>query len=122
MDRVRSNKRLILTEPLDYFAFQRLTADCKFVITDSGGIQEETTFRQVPCLTLRPNTERPSTVWIGTNELVPFDIETVQGKINEIITGNYKKGAIPPYWDGHSTERILETCKQLIPSRSTVQH
>lgn len=122
MERVRSNKRLILTEPLDYFAFQRLTADCKFVITDSGGIQEETTFRQVPCLTLRPNTERPSTVWIGTNELVPFDIETVQGKINEIITGNYKKGAIPPYWDGHSTERILETCKQLIPSSSTVQH
>lgn len=110
MDRVQANKRLILSEPLDYFSFQKLTSDCRFVITDSGGIQEETTFRRVPCLTLRPNTERPSTVWIGTNELVPFHIETVQGKINEIIGGTYKKGEIPPYWDGHATERILEAC------------
>jgi UDP-N-acetylglucosamine 2-epimerase (non-hydrolysing) len=121
-ERVRSNHRLILTDPLDYFAFQRLTADCKFVITDSGGIQEETTFRRVPCLTLRPNTERPSTVWIGTNELVPFDINVVQGKINEIIQGNYKKGDIPPYWDGHSTERILETCKQLLQTVQPTLH
>jgi UDP-N-acetylglucosamine 2-epimerase (non-hydrolysing) len=121
-ERVRSNHRLILTDPLDYFAFQRLTADCKFVITDSGGIQEETTFRRVPCLTLRPNTERPSTVWIGTNELVPFDINVVQGKINEIIQGNYKKGDIPPHWDGHSTERILETCKQLLQTVQPTLH
>lgn len=121
-DRVRSNHRLILTDPLDYFAFQRLTADCKFVITDSGGIQEETTFRRVPCLTLRPNTERPSTVWIGTNELVPFDINVVQGKINEIIQGNYKKGDIPPHWDGQSTERILEVCRHLIHSGQPSLH
>jgi UDP-N-acetylglucosamine 2-epimerase (non-hydrolysing) len=121
-ERVRSNHRLILTDPLDYFAFQRLTADCKFVITDSGGIQEETTFRRVPCLTLRPNTERPSTVWIGTNELVPFDINVVQGKINEIIQGNYKKGDIPPHWDGHSTERILEMCKQLLQTVQPTLH
>lgn len=114
MQRVESNKRLILTEPLDYFAFQKLTADCRFVITDSGGIQEETTFRRVPCLTLRPNTERPSTVTIGTNELVPFDITTVQRKIKEIINGEYKKGAVPPLWDGHSTERILEMCTKLL--------
>ncbi len=114
MDRVKANSRIILTDPLDYFAFQKLTAECRFVITDSGGIQEETTFRKVPCLTLRPNTERPSTVWIGTNELVPFDITTVQNKINEIIGGTYKKGDIPPYWDGHSTERILEVCTNLL--------
>ncbi len=114
MDRVKANKRLILTDPLDYFAFQKLTADCRFVITDSGGIQEETTFRRVPCLTLRPNTERPSTVSIGTNELVPFDIEKVQVKIDEIIEGKYKKGAVPPLWDGHATERILETCTKLL--------
>ena len=112
--RIKSNKRLRLTDPLDYFAFQKLTSDCKFVITDSGGIQEETTFRRVPCLTLRPNTERPSTVWIGTNELVPFDITAVQNKINEILNGTYKKGAIPPNWDGHSTERILEVCTRLL--------
>jgi UDP-N-acetylglucosamine 2-epimerase (non-hydrolysing) len=114
MDRVKANKRLLLTDPLDYFAFQKLTSDCKFVITDSGGIQEETTFRRVPCLTLRPNTERPSTVSIGTNELVPFEIEKVQKKIKEIIEGSYKKGAVPPLWDGHSTERILEVCKKLL--------
>lgn len=120
--KVRDNRRLILTDPLDYFAFQRLTADCKFVITDSGGIQEETTFRRVPCLTLRPNTERPSTVWIGTNELVPFDITIVQNKISEIINGTYKKGAIPPCWDGHATERILEACKQLIPAAQPTLH
>jgi len=117
-ERVRSNQRLVLTDPLDYFAFQLLISDCKFVITDSGGIQEETTFRQVSCLTLRPNTERPSTVSIGTNELVTFDIPAIQSKINEIIEGRYKKGAIPPLWDGHSTERILEICKQLIPIES----
>lgn len=114
MDRVQTNKRLHLTEPMDYFAFQKLTADCKFVITDSGGIQEETTFRSVPCLTLRPNTERPSTITIGTNELVPFDIKVVQHKINEIINGTYKKGTVPPHWDGKSTERILEVCMRLL--------
>jgi UDP-N-acetylglucosamine 2-epimerase (non-hydrolysing) len=112
--RIKSNARLRLTDPLDYFAFQKLTSDCRFVITDSGGIQEETTFRRIPCLTLRPNTERPSTVWIGTNELVPFDISAVQQKINEIINGTYKKGDIPPCWDGRSTERILEVCTKLL--------
>jgi len=114
MERVKANDKIILTEPLDYFAFQKLTAHCRFVITDSGGIQEETTFRRVPCLTLRPNTERPSTVTIGTNELVPFNIETVQNKINSIIEGSYKKGDIPPMWDGKSTERILQTCAELL--------
>jgi len=114
MERVKANDKIILTEPLDYFAFQKLTAHCRFVITDSGGIQEETTFRRVPCLTLRPNTERPSTVTIGTNELVPFDIETVQNKINSIIEDTYKKGNIPPMWDGKSTERILQTCLGLV--------
>lgn len=121
-ERVRNNHRLILTDPLDYFAFQQLTAECKFVITDSGGIQEETTFRSVPCLTLRPNTERPSTVVIGTNELVPFDIKTVQEKINQIIEGKYKKGAIPPMWDGYATERILEHCKKLMDVKTEIHH
>lgn len=113
MDRIKSNKKLILTEPLDYFSFQKLTSDCKFVITDSGGIQEETTFRRVPCLTLRPNTERPSTITIGTNELVPFDVAVVKSKIENIQQGKHKKGDIPPFWDGDSTRRILEACKIL---------
>jgi UDP-N-acetylglucosamine 2-epimerase (non-hydrolysing) len=112
--RATDNSKLILTEPMDYFAFQHLTANCHFVITDSGGIQEETTFRRVPCLTLRPNTERPSTVTIGSNELLPFDLDLVQSKIDSIIKGTYKKGDVPPYWDGHSTERILENCLRLL--------
>jgi len=112
-ERINSNKKLILTEPLDYFSFQKLTAASKFVITDSGGIQEETTFRRVPCLTLRPNTERPSTITIGTNELVTFEVNEVKLKIESIKDGSYKKGAIPPLWDGESTRRILETCMKL---------
>jgi UDP-N-acetylglucosamine 2-epimerase (non-hydrolysing) len=120
MERVKANDKIILTEPLDYFAFQKLTAHCRFVITDSGGIQEETTFRRVPCLTLRPNTERPSTVTIGTNELVPFNIETVQNKVNSIIEGSYKKGDIPPMWDGKSTERILQTCAELLLNKEKI--
>ena len=99
--------KLILTEPLDYFAFQKLTSACLFVITDSGGIQEESTFRKIPCLTLRANTERPSTVTIGSNELVPFDLKTVEEKMEAIISGTFKKGNIPPMWDGKATERIL---------------
>lgn len=105
---------LIFSEPLDYFSFQKLTADCKFVVTDSGGIQEETTYRQIPCLTLRNNTERPSTVTIGSNVLVPYTIKDVEFYINQIMTGTFKKGAIPPLWDGKSTERILEVLKQVL--------
>jgi len=105
---------LIFSEPLDYFSFQKLTADCKFVVTDSGGIQEETTYRQIPCLTLRNNTERPSTVTIGSNVLVPYTIKDVEYYINQIMTGTFKKGAVPPLWDGKSTERILEVLKQVL--------
>lgn len=113
MHRISENKKLILTEPLDYFSFQKLTADCAFVITDSGGIQEESTFRKIPCLTLRPNTERPSTITIGTNELVPFDASIVKNHIEQIRSNNYKKGAIPPMWDGNATRRILEHCMNI---------
>jgi UDP-N-acetylglucosamine 2-epimerase (non-hydrolysing) len=76
----RNNKNLILTEPLDYFSFQKLVKEAKLIITDSGGIQEESTYLQVPCLTLRPNTERPITVTMGSNELVPFEIENYPQK------------------------------------------
>ncbi len=114
MNRVTSNKQIILTEPLDYMAFQRLTAECKFVLTDSGGIQEETTFRQVPCLTLRPNTERPVTIDIGTNTLVPFDEEVVKSYITQIMDGSYKTGIVPPLWDGKATERIGAILKDIL--------
>ena len=121
-DKLKKTKRLILAEPLDYFSFQKLIADCKYVITDSGGIQEETTFRQRPCLTLRPNTERPITTTLGTNTLVPFDLEVLQPLIQQIEAGTYKKGEIPPYWDGKASERIAEVIYQQIVSRHDLSY
>lgn len=108
-----ANKKLILTEPLNYFDFQNLILNCKLVLTDSGGIQEETTFRKIPCLTLRKNTERPVTVTQGTNTLISFSIPEVLAEIDSISNGNYKTGIIPELWDGKSTERILKTFLQL---------
>ncbi|MEL7834370.1 non-hydrolyzing UDP-N-acetylglucosamine 2-epimerase [Fodinibius sp. Rm-B-1B1-1] len=109
--RLSQNSNVIMTEPMDYFSFQKLIANCKFILTDSGGIQEESTFRRVPCLTLRPNTERPSTIQIGTNTLVPFDLNEINRAICAIKEGRYKKGSIPPMWDGKATHRILQILK-----------
>jgi UDP-N-acetylglucosamine 2-epimerase (non-hydrolysing) len=81
------------------------------VLTDSGGIQEETTFLGVPCLTLRANTERPITVEIGTNILVGSDIDLFRKELLNILEGNAKKGAIPPLWDGNTGERIARVVK-----------
>jgi UDP-N-acetylglucosamine 2-epimerase (non-hydrolysing) len=105
---------LVRTEPLDYFAFQKLVATCAFILTDSGGIQEESTFRRVPCLTLRPNTERPITVTMGSNELVPLDMDAVRVAIARIERGTFKKGEVPPLWDGHATERILDVLDRVL--------
>lgn len=113
---ITENKKLILIEPLDYLAFQKLISDCAYIVTDSGGIQEESTFRQIPCLTLRANTERPCTVDIGTNELVPFSNEKISERIDAIVHNKYKKGVIPPLWDGQSTKRILEACMKFLSS------
>jgi UDP-N-acetylglucosamine 2-epimerase (non-hydrolysing) len=100
---------LIFTDPIDYLSFQKLILHARFILTDSGGIQEETTFRHVPCLTLRPNTERPSTVELGTNELIPFDTDNILNKVSEIEKGNFKKNSqTPPLWDGKATERIVK--------------
>jgi UDP-N-acetylglucosamine 2-epimerase (non-hydrolysing) len=106
-----SLRNVVLIEPLDYFSFQKLIKYCKLVITDSGGIQEETTFRKVPCLTLRQNTERPCTVTIGTNELIPFDNALIANKISDIEAETYKTGNIPPLWDGRASERIVDALK-----------
>lgn len=100
---------LILLGPLDYLSFQQLILFSSLVVTDSGGIQEETTFRQVPCITLRPNTERPITISLGSNKLLKFDIELIKKEIESIQKGENKKGEIPPLWDGRATERIVDT-------------
>lgn len=112
--RLAGVKGLRTTGPLDYLAFQKLIATCAFVVTDSGGIQEETTFRRVPCLTLRPNTERPVTVSLGTNELIGFDLEVVAEAIGRIEAGTFKKGQVPPLWDGHATERVFEALDRVL--------
>ena len=105
---------LIFTQPLDYFAFQKLIKYSKFILTDSGGIQEESTFLQVPCLTLRPNTERPVTCSEGTNTLIPFDLVIIKNYLQQIEDGSYKKGTIPKFWDGKATERIFENLTKII--------
>jgi UDP-N-acetylglucosamine 2-epimerase (non-hydrolysing) len=112
-DEISLNPNIILCEPLDYFSFQKLISESKLILTDSGGIQEESTFMQVPCLTLRPNTERPVTITVGTNTLVPFDISIILGLINDIESGNYKKGSIPMFWDGKATERIVKILSEI---------
>lgn len=105
---------LIFTQPLDYFAFQKLIKYSKFILTDSGGIQEESTFLQVPCLTLRPNTERPVTCTEGTNTLIPFDLGIIKNYLQQIENATYKKGTIPKFWDGKATERIFENLNKII--------
>ncbi|PBQ31500.1 UDP-N-acetylglucosamine 2-epimerase (non-hydrolyzing) [Sphingobacteriaceae bacterium] len=113
-DRFVAVKKLQVSEPLDYFAFQKLIAECKFILTDSGGIQEESTFRLKPCITLRPNTERPVTIHEGTNVLLPFDLGKIQNVVGQIEKGTYKKGQVPKLWDGKSTERIVKILSTLL--------
>jgi UDP-N-acetylglucosamine 2-epimerase (non-hydrolysing) len=98
---------LMFLEPLPYLAFLGLMARAKLVLTDSGGIQEEATAFQVPCLTLRKNTERPSTVKLGTNELVGDDLQRVGPIVSQIAEGKWKQGMTPPLWDGHAAERVV---------------
>lgn len=107
-DQKLANKRITLVDPLGYFEFMKLVKNCKVVITDSGGIQEESTFLGVPCLTIRPNTERPITITIGTNTLLPLEVKTVVKHVDNILNGNYKQGEVPRLWDGNATERIVD--------------
>jgi UDP-N-acetylglucosamine 2-epimerase (non-hydrolysing) len=107
-------QNVLVLEPLDYFSFQNLIHNCKMVLTDSGGIQEETTFKQKPCLTLRPNTERPSTIDIGSNTLLHFDQDKILNHITAIMANTYKQGQIPELWDGKATERILNVILKVL--------
>jgi len=94
-------------EPLGYLDFLNLYLNSRFVLTDSGGIQEETTVLGIPCLTMRPNTERPITVDLGTNVMVGNNPERIMESADEILCGNFKKGQIPPKWDGKAGKRIV---------------
>lgn len=97
-----------LLEPLGFNDFMALMQNSKFVLTDSGGIQEETTKLDVPCLTMRTTTERPSTIDEGTNILIKPEKKVILDSVNEILTGKFKKGKVPEFWDGKAAERIVE--------------
>lgn len=104
---------LDLREPLPYIEFLALQRRATVVVTDSGGIQEETTYLKVPCLTLRNNTERPVTVTLGTNILVGQDGTTLRAELTKILQGKQKQGTVPPLWDGHAGERIAKVLSKL---------
>lgn len=98
---------LTILPPQGYLEFLNLMLNTKLVITDSGGIQEETTYLQIPCITLRNSTERPITIDLGTNVLIPnLNVAKIESAVLEVLNGAAKKGEIPPFWDGKAAERI----------------
>lgn len=103
-----SVKNLIITEPLGYIDFLKLLSNAKFVLTDSGGIQEETTFLNIPCLTMRENTERPVTSELGTNLICGLDSDRILERIKKIEGGKLRKGKVPKLWDGKAADRIVK--------------
>lgn len=104
--------KLVITPPLGYLEFLRLTSGARVVLTDSGGIQEETTILKVPCLTMRENTERPVTVDEGTNLLVGTDPGKILETAKKVLRGEIRQGRIPELWDGNAAERIVNILEE----------
>jgi len=105
---LKEMKNFIITSPIGYMDMIKLVSESKFLMTDSGGLQEETTFLKVPCLTLRENTERPITIEKGTNILCKRNKEKILKEVKEILSGKEKKGKIPKLWDGKTAQKILK--------------
>lgn len=105
---MESLNNLIITEPFGYLDFLKLMMESKIVLTDSGGIQEETTYLKIPCITLRKNTERPVTVSQGTNEICGLNRKKIRNQIRKIESGKFKKGKVPKLWDGETASRIVK--------------
>jgi UDP-N-acetylglucosamine 2-epimerase (non-hydrolysing) len=108
-----SHPRLHTIDPLGYLEFNYLVEKAKAVVTDSGGITEETTVMGIPCMTLRDNTERPETITEGTNELIGTDPKAIRPAMEKLFSGNWKKGGIPEKWDGKTSPRIVEQLLKL---------
>jgi UDP-N-acetylglucosamine 2-epimerase (non-hydrolysing) len=106
---LHASEQVIICDPVGYFDFIALEQNARAVLTDSGGVQEETTALGVPCLTLRENTERPSTVDLGTNTLVGLNPGMITDQLEAICAGRYKRGELPPLWDGRAAERIASS-------------
>ena len=117
-----SHQNLVYTEPLGYLEFIWLIKHSKAVITDSGGITEETTVLDVPCLTLRDNTERPETVTQGTNELIGTDPQAVKPALKKLMSGSWKKGSVPEMWDGKTSGRIVGIIRDLAKNGGLEYH
>lgn len=113
-DKVKAMTNVYFREPTDYHQTLKLSANARFVLTDSGGLQEETTVLGVPCITIRENTERPVTAAIGTNEVVGTSTERIMDAVDRILAGKWKKGAIPEGWDGKASERIVSVLEDFL--------
>src|SRR5687768_6610442 len=111
-------KNLRVVDPLGYLDFLALYSQARLVLTDSGGIQEETTALGIPCLTLRENTERPITVELGTNTVVGTDTARIVNAASAALNGAGTTVRQLPLWDGHTSERILDVLEQLSPRAS----
>ena len=98
---------LHIIDPLGYLEFNYLVENAYAVITDSGGITEETTVMGIPCMTLRNNTERPETIALGTNELLGTNPEAIKPALQKLFSGQWKKGSAIEKWDGHAAQRIV---------------
>jgi UDP-N-acetylglucosamine 2-epimerase (non-hydrolysing) len=102
------SENVMITDPIGYIDFLCLIKNASLIITDSGGIQEETTYLGVPCITLRNNTERPVTISVGSNYLAGTKVSNLTKIVKDILNGKVKKSAIPPLWDGKAAERICK--------------
>jgi UDP-N-acetylglucosamine 2-epimerase (non-hydrolysing) len=111
---------LLFVDPQPYLEFNYLVKHSKAVITDSGGITEESTVMGIPCMTLRDNTERPETVTVGTNELLGTDPAALKPALDKLFAGEWKPGRIPELWDGKASDRIVKALEQLMSARINV--
>ena len=112
MPALEKEEGLIISEPINYIRFMNLVFNCRLALTDSGGIQEETTYLGIPCLTLRPNTERPITIDQGTNRLVT--LESLEDCVDEVLSGKSSKAGKIELWDGQTAGRVVDSIKEYL--------
>ena len=113
MEKINGMKQMRLLEPQGYLDFLNLMKNSKAALTDSGGIQEETTYLGIPCITMRDNTERPITAELGTNVVAGRNVDYIRKLIGKVIEGEWKEHRLPPLWDGKAANRIVEILENM---------